>query len=307
MKGLFAVGNPVPPDRFPTKKTFDAFVASKEYRGIIDVDVQICRVGGRIVRTVVSAPNFTVGFTPSFSAVPTTPADTLRERLGADHAGRETLASQVSRAIKQGGVLTEQLDLLGLARLGIADRLDVAIPQIVENAKRSGVDLKRPDSYTQGNLRTEAIVARVDGDCLEGRGRMGIQVNNVENLFFYLLTGALLPSMWGRLRFTVCPTGKVKASVSGSSIPSKALYLNNRRVATYDMTKVGFDVIKVSVPFAPRERDDAFLPDPSKITPAFASTPGGSQLFASEELDFVPGCPAGIPTNEWPYDERMLV
>ena len=304
MAALLASGNPPPPEAFPTPASYAQFVATKEYRGVINIDLLACGETGRIGGALVSADQSIVGFTPPFSAISLAPNDTFGERLRNEHKARESLASEIVGAVKDGGLLFRQLQMLtGITQLGIDDQIDDAIPPLIELAKKSPLDAKTQQSYTPGNLAPGTVQSGLEGNCFNGFYKMGIQVNDIENILFAILTGRLLPYMWGQLQFKLCSDGTLDVFVKGSSIPNKTLYINNRRVGSYDMTAVNFDTIKVSVPFAGDKATAAQLSNPSKIDPKFAKAPEGIQVSAKQRLRSESGCPTTIP-DQWRYDEQ---
>lgn len=302
MKALLATGNPPPPDTFPTKKSFTDFIDSKEFRGVLDADLFVCCDNGKIGR-VIADPEYIIGYTPPLSDIDPEPAETLRARLGRDHDSRENLSSQITRAIQDGGVLSKQIAALGgfPIELGLDDQIDDAIPHLITNANSSKINAKTPESHARGNLKKGPETAAREGDCFNGSLKMGIQVNNIENILFYMLTGRLLPYMWGQLQFKLCCDGSLQLFVKGSAIPNKTLYVNNRKVDAYDMTSVSFDKIKVSVPLAPKDgsNDKKRLPDPSQLD--FAPAPEEIQATSARTLRHKPGCPRKVP-DAWLFD-----
>ena len=65
-RAMLATGNPRPPQSFPTRKSWDDFLASKEYRGALSTDLYICCPDDK-PRHAIGHPK--VGYTPPASNV----------------------------------------------------------------------------------------------------------------------------------------------------------------------------------------------------------------------------------------------
>lgn len=297
MRALLATGNPPPPGDFPSQDRFDEFRARNEYRGILDLDVMsLCHDDGQCGAVRHRRRN-RVGYTPPMSSVPVADAAT---ELAQDHRSREGLASQVNRAINSGHVGWTALQPFGgYVPMPFPDRLQLGISAIEELAKAS--PLGSAESYTRGNVRDELPQNRTSGGCGILQARLGIQVNDIENVLFYMNTGSLLPYMWASLAVTLCCDGTLAISVTGSSVPSKDLYVDNVRVGRYDMTRAPFADIAKSIPFSPNAADDSRLTRPSQL--GFAQAAGGEQIVYRTTVTKHPGVPAEPPSPDyvWPY------
>lgn len=308
MKVLLATGNPDPPALFPTKQSWMNFLATNEYRGVIDVDFLLCCEDSVPVNPLAD-PKYQVGYTPSISSVPLEPKDTLPSRLRQDHESREALASQLVRLIKAGGTLSNALLSLGgiLPSFAVPECINKGIAALEQNALRSPPGRNNPESYTQGNV-LDSLGSLGEGSCHTKTLKMGIQVNNIENILYYINTCRLLPYMWGEVKIRLCCDGQLVVDVTGSAVPSKALYINNVRVGSYDMLETDFEKIKEAIPLSGGDDED-YLTDPSQVR-----TPAGSpyaprltdkagvpviQIATTRAVNFKDGCPAEIPKDQW--------
>ncbi|GAK45631.1 conserved protein [Tepidicaulis marinus] len=295
MRLLLATGNPPPPDSFSDRAAFQRFVDSKEYRGIIDIDLMFCC--GSDGQVTQGRKNFTtiVGFTPSFANVPV-------DQLHQHHLDHETMTSQVERAFQSGAnnVATAMLDQAA----STVTPNDFEVPaDALKKALEHNNHPSTAESFSQGVSRVkESELIETSTSCRAYFAEQQVQVNPVDNVFYYMLTGCVLPYAWTQLRIDFCcDTHTLEVVAWGSSIPNRNLYINNRKVTAYDMLSQNFDVIKHSIPFGPPEgnADSTLVMDPTSAG-RMAFTPE-SEIRISRALPGTPGCPASIP-SDWLYD-----
>jgi hypothetical protein len=297
MRGMLSTGNPDPPPAFPTPQSFTAFVESREYRGILDWDFQICcAADGTLINIQTRGPVAYPGYTPSMSGVEVA-------GLHRFHLEHESLASQIERLI-QSGVPNAANSALWLAGIVAAFPLSpdtAAALRALDAAARGNPHANTAEPFTKGNLLAppERILDR--NNCTIRVGRIGAQVNAVENILFFLLTARLLPFMWGELEVSFCCGGSLRVNVRGSSIPNKWLYVNNRMVAAYDLLRQPFATIRQSVPFGPGGNDRAFLGNPAGIQPPYAVEAPLPQFVHGTTTPAKPACPTLLP-GEWIFE-----
>jgi hypothetical protein len=202
---MMSTGNPDPPDAFPTASDYQQFVASKEYRGIVDFDLLVCCPPTGSASVMYPATRDKGGFTPASQSVP---MDQLHDK----HIRTESMGSKILR---------RSMTAAGL-------------PAPAPESFTPGNFRDKPGSASV-----------VGTSCGDASPTIEVQVNTLENSGYWVLSfGYILPYMWINVPTLLCCGGTLTVKGIGSAIPSKKLYVNNEAVATYSMTSTGFDQLR---------------------------------------------------------------
>jgi hypothetical protein len=205
LRSLLATGNPDPPASFESRGVFDAFVASREYRAIMHVDLSVTCEEGRITHVERKRENY-AGFTPARAEF--APGDGSPEALVRFHATHESEPSRLRR---------------NDARRSIGPDREPPYPE--------------PESYTAYTVRATERGPAVVSESANYWAKLGFQVANGENFAYAVRSsGYVLPYWWceiGPLRLD--PTGEMTLTLRGSGLPSHALYVDGLQVARADM------------------------------------------------------------------------
>lgn len=235
---MLGTGNPDPPSAFPTAAAYQAFVATKEYRAIMDFDMLVCKRGGAI-HDVRAQHAHLIGYTHEHSS------PWIRDDPS-------------------------------------------TLPPVA-------------DVFQRGNLR----VVPEDPRIVAGRGycdpRLSLQVNSLDAAGWRWLSTVsngdphVLPYMWLQLQTAIAPDGTLTTHGVGSAVPSKALYVNNKQVAVWNMLACTLDEIRQSV-----SNVGGSVFNPSAAPDAVPLPPTTPLLDYTEVEPFAPGCPDEFPDG-WLY------
>lgn len=296
IRGMLATGNTEPPTDFPTAASYAQFFASKEYRGVVDVDIYFCCNAQGQITTGNWRHNTTVGYTPSFSTA-------AAGDLAGDHQSRETLSSMIEREFQSGTTNAGMAAATLGAITGGVSPIGPRIPRALRLAALRRRHPNTPDSYSPGNgsgtVRTMWGANRV-----KGLGNIEIQVNDVDNVLYYALTGQLLPYMWGEFALSAGCNGAASLLLRGSAVPSKRVYINNRSVGTWDMMSRSAPEILAALPISTRANPgnaNQYLNNPSQVQPRRAPATPNFQVIGTGRINQISAaCPSTFPTA-WPY------
>ena len=289
VRAMLATGNPTPPDGFPTAKDWAVFQGTKEYRGIAWYDLYTCCPNEQPKLAQIKYGD--AGYTPPSCDIPEDPAATLNQRLTDYHGDHQNIGS-----VSTGLVLTPG-----------GDAIDSALTKgAVPNQYRDAVKLIRKlcpptdESYSQGEKLgpTQSLTAQ----CLSGAWSFFVRVGKAHNLLNYALCGKLIRFQGGTMNFKLCCDGVLRLQYRHSAIPSWRLYLNNRKVAEYDMLTATWPEVEGCY-YTPNSGPLDFSIDALESALKEEIRSGEVKTWENN-FNITPrdDCPGDKPPDEWLYD-----
>lgn len=232
-RAMLATGNPAPPDGFPTRADFSAFLNTKEFRGVLHQELLVC-CPGEHSKTVIPQRADT-GFTPATADVPEQPAATLAQRLRAYHEEHQNIGS-IATGVAQSPAVSDAMAWY-VPGVAISDQYEDALELLKELCPVTN------EAYSLGE---KIFNQTLSDDCLSGEWEFFVRVGAAHNLLSLALTGKMIAFQGGYLRFKLCCDGKLKLSWRHTAIPSAKLYVNNVKVAEYDMMTAAWSDVEAS-------------------------------------------------------------